>query len=108
MIKTIHPGSRNPWEHWECRHLKLTFDVHVNSTIREQLSFKKITYLDLHVVIEEDVAQLQVSVDDSVVVQVVDTLEQLSHVVAGLRLSDSLTPLVQLQQGLKQKRKDKG
>lgn len=62
----------------------------------------EITYLDLHVIIEEDVAQLQVSVDDSVVVQVLDTLEQLCHVVASLWLSHGLTPLVQLQQGLKE------
>lgn len=34
----------------------------------------QITYLDVHVIIEEDVAQFQVSVDDSVVVQVLDTL----------------------------------
>lgn len=61
----------------------------------------KITYLDLHVIIEEDVAQFQVSVDDSVAVQVLDPLEQLCHVVAGLGLSHSLTTLVQLQQGLK-------
>lgn len=36
-----------------------------------------LTYLDLHVIIEEDVAQFQVSVDDSVVVQVLHTFEQL-------------------------------
>lgn len=65
----------------------------------------EITYLDLHVIIEEDVAQFQVSVDHSVVVQVLDTLEQLCHVVASLRLSHSLTTLVQLQQGLKWERK---
>lgn len=61
----------------------------------------KITDLDIHVIVEEDVAELQVSVDDSVGVQVLDTFEQLGHVVASLWLSHSLTPLVQLQQGLK-------
>lgn len=59
-----------------------------------------ITYLDLHVIIKKDVSQLQISVDDSVVVQVLDTLEQLCHVVASLWLSHSLTTLVELQQGL--------
>lgn len=55
------------------------------------------TYLDVHVIIEEDVAQFQVSVDDLVVVQVLDTLQQLGHVVASFRLRHSLTTLVQLQ-----------
>lgn len=63
-----------------------------------------VTYLDLHVIIEEDVSQLQVSVDDSVAVQVVDTFEQLRHVVASLGLCHSLTALVQFQQWLKQER----
>ena len=67
----------------------------------QQINF---TYLDLHVIIEEDVSQLQVSVDDPVVVQVLDTFEQLCHVVASLRLSHSLTTLVELQQGLKHRK----
>lgn len=58
------------------------------------------TYLDLHVIIQEDVSKLQVSVDDPVVVQVLDTLEQLGHVVSSLGLGHSLTTLVQLQQRL--------
>lgn len=62
------------------------------------------TYFDLHVIVKEDVSQFQVSVDDSVVVQVLDTLEQLCHVVASLGLSHSLTTLVQLQQRLKWRR----
>lgn len=61
-----------------------------------------LTDLDLHVVIEEDVPQLQVSVNDSVVVQVMDSLQKLGHVVAGFRLSHSLATLVQLQQGLEE------
>lgn len=67
----------------------------------DMIKISTITYLDLHVIIEEDVAQFQVSMDDSVVVQVLNTLEQLCHVVASLGLSHSLTTLVQLQQGLK-------
>lgn len=61
-----------------------------------------LTDLDLHVVIEEDVPQLQVSVNDSVVVQVMDSLQKLGHVVAGFRLGHSLATLVQLQQGLEE------
>lgn len=62
-----------------------------------------LTDLDFHVIIEEDVPQLQVSVNDSVVVQVMDSLQKLGHVVAGLRLSHSLATLVQLQQRLEER-----
>lgn len=58
------------------------------------------TYLDFHVVVEEDVPQFQVSVDDLVAVQIMDPFQQLGHVVASLRLRDRLPALVQLQQGL--------
>lgn len=61
---------------------------------------KQITYLDLHVVVEEDVPELQVSVDDAVDVQVMDALQQLCHIVASLGLSHRLSTLVELQQGL--------
>lgn len=61
----------------------------------------QITYLDVHVIIEEDVAQFKISVDDSVFVQEVDTLQQLGHVIASFGLGHSLTTLVKLQQGLK-------
>lgn len=62
-----------------------------------------LTDFDLHVVVEEDVPQLQVSVNDPVVVQVMDPFEKLCHVVASFRFSHSLTALVQLQQGLEEK-----
>lgn len=62
-----------------------------------------LTDFDLHVVIEEDVPQLQVSVNDPVLVQVMDPFEKLCHVVAGFRFGHSLTALVQLQQGLEEK-----
>lgn len=61
------------------------------------------TYFDLHVVVEEDVAQLQVSVDDLVLVQIMDPVQELCHVVASLGFGHSLATLVQLQQGLKEK-----
>ena len=58
----------------------------------------KISYLAFHVVIEEDVSQLEVSVDDLVVVQVEDSSQNVIHEVSGLRLSDCLPPLVKLHQ----------
>lgn len=59
-----------------------------------------LTYLDLHVVVEEDVPELEVPVDDAVLVQVVDALQQLCHVVASLGFGHGLAALVELQQGL--------
>lgn len=67
---------------------------------------RQITYLDLHVIVEEDVSKFQVSVDDSVVVQVMDALQQLCHVVASLGLSHCLPTLVKLQQRLQIKEND--
>lgn len=59
-----------------------------------------VTYFDIHVIIEEDVAQLEVSMYDSVAVQVLAALQQLHHVVASLWFSHSFATLVKLQQGL--------
>lgn len=59
-----------------------------------------LTNLDLHVITEEQVAQFEVTVDDPVVVEVVDTLDGLTHEVSRLRLGHSLPALVQLQKRL--------
>lgn len=64
------------------------------------LTGSRLTYLDLHVVVEKDVPELEISVDDAVFVQVMDALQQLCHVVASLGFSHSLPALVELQQGL--------
>ena len=61
------------------------------------------TDLDYHVVVEEDVAQFQVTVDDPVIVQVLAALQQLQHVIPGLRFRHRLPAFVQFQQGLQQK-----
>ena len=62
----------------------------------------KVADLELHVVVEEEVAQLQVAVDDALPVQVLHAQQQLAHEVARLRLRDRLAPLVQLHQTLHQ------
>lgn len=56
------------------------------------------TYFDLHVVVEEDVPQLQVPVNDFVLVQIMDSVQELRHIVASFRFGHGLTTLVQLQQ----------
>lgn len=53
----------------------------------------------LHVIVEEDVAELEIPVDDLVLVEVLDPQEDLLHEVSGLRLGDGLSPLVQLHHG---------
>ncbi len=58
----------------------------------------KVADLELHVVVEEQVAQLQVTVNDFVVVQVLTSQDDLTHKIAGLGLSDGLTSLVHLHE----------
>lgn len=53
----------------------------------------------LHGIVQENVAQLQIAMDDLVVVQVLDPVEHLLHVIAGFRFGDGPTPLVKLHQG---------
>ena len=58
----------------------------------------KVSDLALHVIIEEDVSQLEVSVDDLVVVEVEDASQNVIHEVSGLWLGDCLPPLMKLHQ----------
>ena len=58
----------------------------------------EVSDLALHVVVEEDVAQLEVSVDDLVLVEVENSKENVSHEVSSLRLGDCLPSLVKLHQ----------
>lgn len=58
------------------------------------------TDLHLHVVTEEEVAQLEVPVNDTVAVQVLAAQDGLAQVVPHLGLTQRLPPLVQLQQRL--------
>lgn len=60
-----------------------------------------LTDLHLHVVAEEEVAQLEVAVDDAVAVQVLAAQDGLPQVVPHLGLAQRLPPLVQLQQRLR-------
>lgn len=64
-----------------------------------------LTNLDLHVIVQEQVAQFEVTVDDSVAVEVVDTLDSLPHEVSGLGLGHCLPALVKLQKRLEEQTK---
>lgn len=59
-----------------------------------------LTNLDLHVLVEEEVAQLEIAVDDAVVVEVLAALDGLAHKVARLGFRHGLATLVQLEQRL--------
>ena len=52
----------------------------------------------LHVIVKEDISQLEVPVDDLGLVDVLATEQNLIHEVSRLRLRDGLSPLVQLHQ----------
>lgn len=59
----------------------------------------EIANLELHVVVQKQVAQLQVSVNDFVVVQVLAREHYLPHEVARLGLRDRFAPLVHFHEG---------
>ena len=59
----------------------------------------EVSDLDLHGVVEEDVAELEVPVDDLVGVEILDAGEQLMHEVPRLWLRDGLASFVELHQG---------
>ena len=57
----------------------------------ELRSKTEVTYLDLHLVVEEQVTQLKVTMDDSVTVQVLDGIANLDNVALHLELVQSLS-----------------
>ena len=60
----------------------------------------KVTNLDPHFIVEEEVPKFDVAVYDVGAVEVVHGQQGLLHQVAHLRLSQSLAALVQLHEGL--------
>lgn len=61
---------------------------------------QRLTYFHLQVLVEEEVAQLEVAVDDPVSVQVLAAKDHLPQVVAGLGLGQRFPALVQFQERL--------
>jgi len=57
---------------------------------------------DLHVqqIVEEEIAQLQISMDNAVIVQVLNALDYLVNVVAAFELRNAFPTFVQLHHGL--------
>lgn len=60
----------------------------------------KVTDLDVQLVVQEQIAQLQISVDDVLIVQILDSRQHLVDVVPALVIGDDLTALVQLHHRL--------
>lgn len=59
----------------------------------------EVANLDVQVVIQEEIAELEIAVDDFVVVEVFDPAHDLVDVVAALVLGNDLSALVQLHHG---------
>lgn len=57
---------------------------------------KRPTNFDLHVIVKEQVSQFKITVDNSVVMEVMDTLNSLTHEVSRLRLRYSFPTFVKL------------
>lgn len=64
------------------------------------LQSQLLTYFHLQILVQEEIAQLEVSVNNAVSVQVLAAQDDLPQVVAGLGLRESFPPLVQLQERL--------
>ena len=62
----------------------------------------EVAHLDLHVGVEEDVAELEVAVDDAVAVHVLDCGDELQHEVARLLGGEPLALLDHLAEGLRE------
>lgn len=60
----------------------------------------EVSNFEIHVVVEEDVAHLEVAVDDAVAVHVLEGGDDLVHVVAGLLDGELLALLDHLAEGL--------
>ena len=70
-------------------------------TIKLELgSETEIADLDLHLVVKEEVAQLQISVDDAMTVEVLDSGADLVDVALDFELMEALTPAQELVQRL--------
>lgn len=69
-----------------------------------ELDRSPLTDLHLHVIVQKQVAQLEVAMDDAVAMQVLAAQDDLPQVVAGLGLRQGFPTLVQLQQGLGERR----
>ena len=78
---------------WRYLHFLLSLVLHLGGQ-------PKVTNLDLHVLIEQHVAQLEVAVDDFLLVDVASALYQMFEVVAHLRLRQRLPVLQHMDQGL--------
>ena len=60
----------------------------------------KVSNLELHVVIQKQVAKFQITVNDLTLMQMLHTQQKLMHEVTSLRLSDSFSSLVKLHETL--------
>ena len=73
--------ARLSFKHFRCDIVRRTADSSFLLTIEVELGGEsEITELDLHFVVEEEVTQLQVSVDDAVLVEVLQCVNDLSSV----------------------------
>ncbi len=55
----------------------------------ESCTQSKISNFDFHLVIKKNIAQLHISMDDSLPVQILKPLNQLNQVILGLKFSNS-------------------
>lgn len=84
--------ARLSFEHFRCDVVRRTADSSFLLTIEVELGGEaEIAELDLHFVVEEEVTQLQISMDDAMTVEVLDSGADLVDIALDLELVQSLT-----------------
>ena len=84
----------------DCLYLHFLFSLIIDSSRKA-----KIGNFELHVVIEQHISQLEISVDDIAVMYMLDTTDELTHIVPHLWFRQGLSVFQHVYQRLKIDRK---
>ena len=88
-------------KHFGCDVVRRSANSPLLLAVKIELGGKtEVSQLDLHLVVEEQVAELEVSVDYAVRVQVLERVDDLLGVALDLELVETLAPLQQLVHAL--------
>ena len=89
------------FEHFGCDVVRSTANSSLLFTVKVELRRQtEIAQLDLHLVVEEKIPELQVAMDDSVLVKVLQGINDLRSVALNFQLVEALTPFEELVHAL--------
>ena len=89
------------FEHFGCDVVRSTANGSLLFTVKVELRRQtEIAQLDLHLVVEEKIPELQVAMDDSVLVKVLQGINDMRSVALNFQLVKALTPFEKLVHAL--------